>query len=117
MSTETKQNTVDFDWRDYGENVAAISEMFFGDPKTYSNMIEKVGNQIGGSGGFFDFLARATKIFTDEAEGYSPGLKYHWHEAIEDYTDKFISYLSNGEIPDETKLHLLAAGSIELNFI
>lgn len=117
MMTAINQKSDHFDWRDYGENVAAISEIFFGNSETFSNIITKISDEIGGSGGFFDFIARATKIFTDEAQGYAAGEKYNWYEAIEDYTDKFISYLLMGEIPDDAKLHLLACGSIELNFI
>lgn len=117
MSDSENQKPEEFDWQDYGENVTAISEVLFSNQQVFSHIINNIGNEIGGSGGVFDFIARATKIFTDEAQGYAPGEKYNWYEAIEDYADKFISYLSNGEIPDEAILHLLAAGSIELNFI
>jgi hypothetical protein len=102
---------------DYGENVAAISAALHQDKDSCQRIYDNLPDDVGGFVGLWSFCAVAAKVFSEEEKPYTAGEDYCWIDAIEDYAQSIIGYLSVGNIPTDNDMRRLAGGAIEKELI
>lgn len=104
---------------DYWENVAAITASVHQDNKLYTDLYEKLADDIGGFVGFFSLRAEAGKAFTEIGDAYTAdGNKYYWLESIEAFTDTLIECLYQQQQPPKLEsMKELARKAINANLI
>ena len=100
---------------DYGETVAAISAEIHG--SEYNQIFANCADQVGGSAGILNFCAIAAQAFMAEEAFHNPGEDFYWAEAVEDFGDKLVGFLSAGDVLDKPTMQEIAAAAIRRNWI